>query len=118
MRLVWVLVVAALVVLGAVVWVMHDMDKKLSETNGTVSKTAQVLDWFTDSSGIVITVNVDGKLYRLYTNADMINVSEPVRVVFQSGKPIAVVQDDRAYGIKDWDVLKTLEDMPKIKKSG
>ncbi|MDK2876177.1 MAG: hypothetical protein PWQ22_587 [Archaeoglobaceae archaeon] len=113
MRWVWVVVALSLFMLGTIVWISFDIDREMNET---VIKTGQILDWFVDAEGIVITVNVEGKPYRLYTEAEMLNVSEPVRIVFLSGKPVAVVQDSRAYGIRDWSELKTLEKMPVVVK--
>ncbi len=116
MRLVWVLVVAAIVVLGVVSWIMHDMDKQMNETMKTLSKNARIISWHVDEQGIVITVSVDESFYRLYTYANELNVSKPVTVVFKEGTPIAVVQENRAFGIRDWEKLKTLEKMPEVKR--
>ena len=116
MRFVWFLVVAAIVVLGVVSWIMHDMDKQMNETMKTLSKNAQIISWHVDEQGIVITVSVDESFYRLYTYANELNVSKPVTVVFKEGTPIAVVQENRAFDIRDWEKLETLEKMPEVKR--
>lgn len=111
MKWIWVVVVLSLVVLGAMVWVMNDIDRKRSET---AVEVATILDWYPDESGIVITVSVNGKLYKLHTNASLMNVEEPVKVVFEKGVPVAVLQEYRSYSVLDWEELKTLEKMPAV----
>lgn len=87
MRWVWVVVVLGLVVLGVMVWVM-DIDKKRS---GTTVEVATILDWYPGESGIVITVSMNGKLYKLHTNTTLMNIEEPVKVVFEKEIPVAVL---------------------------
>jgi len=114
MRRVWVVVLLALVVLGVMGWIMNEMDKVWNET---VVKSADVLNWYPDEKGLVLTVSVsDGKLYKLYTNATLLNVKEPIKVVFQKGVPVAVLQEYRVYEVIDWQELKTLEKMPKVRR--
>jgi len=112
-RWLWVVVVLALVVLGITGWIMNEMDK---ECNETVVKSADVLNWHPDEKGLVLTVSVNGRLYKLYTNATLLNVKEPIKVVFQKGVPVAILQDYRVYEVIGWQELKTIEKMPKVRR--
>jgi len=112
-RLIWVVVVV-LIVLGVIGWIMNEMDKEMNET---VVRSAQILDWYSDEMGLVLTVSVsDGKLYKLYTNATHLNVEEPIAVVFQKGVPVVILQGYGAYEVVDWQELKTLEKMPEVRR--
>jgi len=53
MRWVKLLVFLALVVLGAVAWIMHEMDLEMSKTKVV---EAQILDWYIDYRDVVLTV--------------------------------------------------------------
>ena len=113
LRLIWVLVLLALVILGIMGWIMNEMDKKMNET---VVRSTSIIGWYPDENGLVLTVGVDGKLYRLYTNATRLNVEEPIAVVFQKGVPVAILQGCRVYEVVDWQELKTLEKMPEVRR--
>lgn len=113
MRWVWAVLAIAITMLVVMAWVMNDMDV---QTNQTTVKNGKISDWYPEKEGLVLTVATDSGFYKLYTNATMINVKEPIAVVFQGNKPIAILQDDRAFGVKDWEKLKNLEDMPEVKE--
>ena len=59
MRWVKLLVFLALVVLGAVAWIMHEMDLEMSKTKVV---EAQILDWYIDYRDVVLTVEAEDKL--------------------------------------------------------
>lgn len=113
MKWLGVVILLGLIILGAVVYVMWDMDRRISET---VVKEGQILDWYPEKEGLVLTVSTDGKLYRFSTNATEINVKQPLKIVFEKGIPVAIIQNYNNYSILDWQELKTREDMPTVKK--
>ena len=116
-RWIWVVVLQALVVLGIIGWVMSEMGK---EMNVTVVKLALIFDWYPDENGLVLTVSVsDGKhykFYKLYTNATHLNAKEPIAIVFQRGVPVIIMQGNRDYKVIDWKELKTLENLPEVRR--
>jgi len=97
-------------------WVMCGMDRKPQET--TTIRLALILDAYSDKKGLVLTVAVsDGRLYRLYTNATGLNVSEPIAVIFEKEVPVFVVQSHgKDYEVYRWEVLRTLEDIPEVRR--
>ena len=111
MRWVWVLVLLGVVVLGAVAWITL-----LSDFSKNCIKTATIVDWYPEKEGLVLTVCIDGKFYKLYTNASFINVNKSVNVIFRNGIPIAILQGYRLYKVLNWEELKNLESMPKVVK--
>jgi len=113
MRWVKVLVFLALVVLGAVAWVMHEMDLEMSKTRVV---EAQILNWYIDNKNIVLTVEAGGKFYRLHTNATLINISKPVEIIFYGETPVAIMQENETYAVLDWEKLRTLEKMPRVRQ--
>ena len=112
-RVVGVLVFLALVVLGAVAWVMHEMDL---EMNKSKVMEAQILEWHVDNRGIVLTVEAGGNFYRLHTNAILINISKPVEIIFYGETPVAIMQENETYAVLDWEKLRTLEKMPRVRQ--
>lgn len=104
-KIVWVVVALAVIcVFAYVAW----------NEIGVKAEEGKILDVYPEKEGIVLTVSVDGKLYKLWTNATTINVSKPVKVVFEKGRPIAVVQE-KTYKVLDWKELRTIEEMPTVK---
>ena len=109
MRWVWVVVVLGLIMLGAMVWIAFDVDKpKVKKVSATI---VDAIPW---EEGLIITVNADGKFYRIYTNATMINTSESIILHFKDGKLVKVLQNGKTFGVLKYSQLKTLEKIPVV----
>lgn len=106
-----VLMLLSFVVLGVIAWVMNDMDKKMNET---AVKSGLILDAVPENGGLVLTVAVDNSLYEIHTNAT--NVKNHVVVVFKGGVPVAILQENGVFEIREWKKLKTLEKMPRVEE--
>jgi len=115
MKWLWFVVILGIASLITVAWVMNEMDTQM---NQTVVKTGTILNWYPEKEGLVLTIAVNDSLYKINTNATMINVKEPVILVFKGNSPVTIIQGDRAFGIRDWQKLKTIEKMPEVEKNG
>jgi len=75
---------------------------------------ATILDALPTPNGIVIIVSAGDNIYRIYTNATMVNSSRPVILYFKDGKLEKVEQDGVIFGVLKVEMLRTLEKMPKV----
>ena len=81
----------------------------------TSEKVASIVDWYPEREGLVLTLNVNGKLYKCYTNATFIYVNKSVEVVFEDELPALIKQNGWTFKVLKWKELKTLENMPKVR---
>jgi len=107
-----VLLVVLLLVVGlSVVKIFEEWNV----VGATKRVNATIVDAIPKSDVIILTVNANGQLYRIYTNATMVNLSKPVVLYFKDGKLEKVEQDGVIFGVLKVEMLRTLEKMPKIK---
>jgi len=100
------------------VWGVTMVEWLKSVEGSTRNVTATIIDAVPASKGLILTVNANGKLYRVYTNTTMINVSAPVILQFENGKLVRVLQEGRVIGVLEYKELKTLEKIPTVKRGG
>ncbi|HDN74291.1 hypothetical protein DRP04_02680 [Archaeoglobales archaeon] len=109
-RLIFALAGLVLIALGVWFIINH-----VAPTTG--EKVASIIDWYPEKEGFVLTLNINGKLYKCYTNATHIHLNKPVEVVFEEGnKPVLIKQDGKTFKVFRWERLRTIERMPYVRR--
>jgi len=111
MRWGFVLVVLLLFSLG-IGFVKYLEESKVAPT----TQNATILDALPTPNGIVITVSVGDSIYRIYTNATKLNTSKPVTLHFKDGRIETVEQDGKVFKVMEFEKLKTLENLPEVRR--
>jgi len=91
--------------------------KYISVAPTTGNKTASIVDCYPEKDGLVLTLNVNGNLYKCYTNATFIHLNKSVEVVFEEGnRPVLIKQDGETFKVFGWERLRTLEKIPRVRR--
>jgi len=115
----WIAILASFIVLGTVTYIITMEESKPT----TVLRSALILSKDASENGTRLTIVIGSqeegfRFYSIVVNAttSQINESSPSTVIFERRVPVMFMQDTKYFEIIDWKELKTLEEMPELRR--